>query len=176
MKDEFAKELCEVLGLGSDAKVEQIVAAVKEMCVVAARGEASMSAGEGDPARYVAVAEYEHALTEINALKAERARSAAAVIVEEAIRAGKLAPAQREWAVAYCAADGKGFEAFAAKQAPVLGRELSSLVRGPVVEKSANSLSAAENAICALLGLKQTDFLIRKSGRADFLSLERGES
>jgi phage I-like protein len=175
MENELVAEICEVLGLASDAKGEQIVAAVREKCSAAARGEASMSEDDIDPARYVAVAEFERALTELNALKAERARAAASQIVEEAIRAGKLAPAQREWATAYCAADGKGFEAFEAKQAPVLGRE-PALGRSPVAEKRGSDLNAAEVAICAQLGLKRSDFLIRKSGRADFLSLERGDA
>ncbi|MDO8433518.1 MAG: phage protease [Candidatus Binatus sp.] len=174
MQNEFVKELCEALGLGCEAQADQIIAAVKEKCAAAARIEAAMSAGVPDPARYVAVAEFERALTELNVLKAERAREQASQVVEEAIRAGKLSPAQREWAIAYCAADGKGFEAFAAKQPQILGRE-PALGRVAGAEKRASNLGAAEIAICAQLGLKHSDYLMRKSGRADFLSLERGD-
>ena len=73
-----------------------------------------------DPARYVAVAEFQQALTELNALKMQRAREKAEHAVDEAIRSGKLVPAHREWAIAYCAADPRGFDTFAARQPVVL--------------------------------------------------------
>jgi len=169
---ELEQQLCKVLGLEGEAQPDEIIAAVRAKCAAAASGAAAMSAGLHDPARYVAVAEFERALTELNALKAERAHERAAHAVEAAIRAGKLVPAQRDWAIAYRAADGKGFEAFAAKQPSILGQEM--LLSGePASEKRGANLSAAEIAICAQLGLKHSDFLIRKSGRADFLSLER---
>ncbi len=174
MQNELMKELCEELGLGVDAAAEQIVAAVREKCIAAARVDAAMTARTPDPARYVAVADFERALTELSTLKLERAREQAAQVVEEAIRAGKLAPAQREWAIEYCTANGRGFEAFAAKQPQILGRE-PVLGRVAGVEHRSSNLSAAELAICAQLGLKHADYVMRKGGRADFLSLERGE-
>ena len=45
--------------------------------------------------------------------------------VEQAMRAGKLVPAQREWAIAYCAADPRGFAAFTARQPALLAGELN---------------------------------------------------
>ena len=42
-----------------------------------------------------------------------------------AIRSGKLVPAHREWAIAYCAADPNGFDTFAARQPVVLPGELN---------------------------------------------------
>ena len=72
----------------------------------------------------MAIAEFERTLTELNALKADRARERAAHTVDEAIRAGKIVPAQREWAIAYCAADARGFQAFAAKQPSIVGENL----------------------------------------------------
>jgi len=37
-------------------------------------------------------------------------------------------------------------------------------------------LGPAELAICAQLGLKHSEFIRRKRGRADFLSLERADA
>ncbi len=79
--------------------------------------------GSLDPARYVAVAEFQQALTELNALKLQRAREKAEHAVDAAIRSGKLVPSHREWAIAYCAADPKGFDTFAARQPVVLPGE-----------------------------------------------------
>jgi phage I-like protein len=120
----------------------------------------------------VAIAEFERALTELTALKAERSRERAANTVEDAIRAGKIVPAQRDWAIAYCAADARGFAAFAAKQPSILGND-SGLGGEPPIDRRRELLNQAELVICAQLGLKHSEFLKRKRGRADFLSLER---
>jgi phage I-like protein len=120
----------------------------------------------------VAIAEFERALTELNALKAERSRERAAHTVEDAIRAGKIVPAQRDWAIAYCAADPRGFTAFASKQPSILGND-SGLGGEPPLERRREILNQAELVICSQLGLQHSEFLKRKRGRADFLSLER---
>ncbi len=116
--DEFLKKLRELLGLSADASTDDILERVGAMTADAgsdanggsdagdANGDADAHrAGTFDPARYVAVAEFQQALTELNALKTERARENAEHAVDEAIRSGKLVPAHREWAIAYCAAD-----------------------------------------------------------------------
>jgi phage I-like protein len=171
-----SQELRELLSLESDATVADVVAKVRELRAAAdAASSQSTSTHAHDPAHYVAIAEFERALSELNALKADRARERAAHTVEEAIRAGKIVPAQREWAIAYCAADTRGFQAFAAKQPSILGENLG-LSREPPADRRAGSLNAAELAICAQLGLKHSEFVRRKRGRADFLSLERADA
>ncbi|MGH7924092.1 MAG: phage protease [Candidatus Binatus sp.] len=170
------QELCELLNLEGGATVADIVAKVRELRAAGdAAAEIGAHAHSHDPAHFVAIAEFERALTELNALKAERARERAAQTVEEAIRAGKIVPAQREWAIAYCAADGRGFQAFAAKQPSIVGENLG-LAGEPPADRRAGGLNAAELAICAQLGLKHSEFIRRKRGRADFLSLERAEA
>ncbi len=171
-----SQELRELLSLESDATVADVVAKVRELRAAGdAASSQSTSTHAHDPAHYVAIAEFERALTELNALKADRARERAAHTVEEAIRAGKIVPAQREWAIAYCAADTRGFQAFAAKQPSILGENLG-LSGEPPADRRAGSLNAAELAICAQLGLKHSEFVRRKRGRADFLSLERADA
>ena len=165
------QELCELLNLNGDATASEVVAKVRELRAATS----SVSAHAHDPARYVAIAEFERALTELNALKAERARERAAHTVEDAIRAGKLTPAQREWAIAYCAADVRGFQAFVAKQPSIIAENLG-LGGEPPADSRAGALNPAELAICAQLGLKQSEFIRRKRGRADFLSLERADA
>ncbi len=175
--EETLKELREVLGLAADAAPAAVVAGVREL---AAASRTAMAAGARgpNPAKYVAMAEYEKALTELNRLRAERARERAEREVDEAVRAGKLVPAQREWAVEYCAADPRGFGAFVAKQPAVAGSLASStaerwardagFAQGP-------RLLAAELAICAQLGVDAEEFSKRKAGRADFLRLNRAD-
>jgi phage I-like protein len=169
-------ELRELLNLEGDASAAEVVAKVRELRAAGdAASSQSTSTQAHDPAHYVAIAEFERALTELNALKAERARERAAHTVEEAIRAGKVVPAQREWAIAYCAADARGFQAFAAKQPSIVGENLG-LGGEPPADRRGGGLNAAELAICAQLGLKHSEFVRRKRGRADFLSLERADA
>jgi phage I-like protein len=170
------QELRDLLNLDGDASVADVVAKVRELRAAGdAASSQSTSTHAHDPAHYVAIAEFERALTELNALKAERARERAAHTVEDAIRAGKIVPAQREWAIAYCAADARGFQAFAAKQPSIIGENLG-LSGTPPADRRAGMLNAAELAICAQLGLKHSEFVNRKRGRADFLSLERADA
>ena len=167
------KELRELLDLGESASAADMIAKVRELR--AASHAPEIAAHAHDPAHYVAIAEFERALTELNALKLERTRERAAHTVEDAIRAGKIVPAQREWAIAYCAADPRAFAAFAGKQPSILGGD-SGLGGEPPVERRLGILNAAELVICAQLGLKHSEFLKRKRGRADFLSIERADA
>jgi phage I-like protein len=165
------QELCELLNLDGDPTASEVLARVRELRAAAS----AVAAHAHDPARYVAIAEFERALTELNALKAQRARERATHTVEDAIRAGKLTPAQREWAIAYCAADARGFQAFVAKQPSIIGENVG-LSGEPPADSRAGALNPAELAICAQLGLKHSEFIRRKRGRADFLSLERADA
>ena len=171
------QELRELLNLDGDASAADVVAKVRDLRAAGdAASPQSTSTHAHDPAHYVAIAELERTLTELNALKADRARERAAHTVEDAIRAGKIVPAQREWAIAYCAADARGFQAFAAKQPSIVGENLGLGGEPPADRRAGGGLNAAELAICAQLGLKHSEFVRRKRGRADFLSLERADA
>jgi phage I-like protein len=175
--DEFLKQLREILGLADDASADDILKRLRAMTDTDAA--AAHRAESFDAARYVAVADFQQALTELNALKTQRARENAEHAVDEAIRAGKLAPAHREWAISYCAADPRGFDTFAARQPVVLAGEMN-LGGDPRTALSrshtGSMLSATEVAICGLLGVTPTDFVKRKSGGADFLRLNKDQA
>ncbi len=176
--DEFLKKLREMLGLPADASTDDILERLGN-----AAGDydaaAAHRSGNFDPARYVAVAEFQQALSELNTLKMERAREKAEHAVDAAIRSGKLVPAHREWAISYCAADPKGFAGFAARQPVVLPGELN-LGGDPRAALSRSQvgamLSGTEIAICSLLGVTPNDFVKRKSGGADFLRLNKDQA
>lgn len=201
--DTLLHQLCEMLGLGDDTSPEEVLAAVRALNESAhgdedeggerdgAQGDdrdddrdagAMQAAGAGggaDPARYVAVAQFQRVLGELNQLRVERARERAERAVDDAIKAGKLIPAQRQWAISYCQADFKGFGAFAARQPAAFGGAFESAATTftpplPALAATA-ALTATETAICAQLGLSPEDYLGRKrSGRSDFLRLNRG--
>jgi len=202
--DTLLQQLCEILGLDDDASPEEVLAAVRALsdgarddddedddedgegddtsdgdCADDGDGDAAdaMRAG-ADPARYVAVAQFQRVLGELNQMRAERASERAERAVDDAIKAGKLIPAQRQWALSYCQADFKGFAAFAARQPAAFGAGFDSAAATftpAPARAAAATLTATETAICAQLGLSPADYLGRKrSGRGDFLRLNRG--
>lgn len=175
------EQLREILGLGDDASVDDVLAGVRALIDdgAGAADDADSTGSElsaADPARYVAVSHFQKVLGELNTLRAERATERAERAVDEAIKAGKLIPAQRQWAISYCRADFNGFAAFVAKQPAAFGPGLDGspvyTPRPPAAAQSA--LTATETTICKQLGLSTDDFLGRKrSGEGDFLRLNR---
>ena len=193
--DTLLQQLCEMLGLDDDTSPEDALAAVRALRDASGDDDDeddgrddddcadddaldAMQAGV-DPARYVAVAQFQRVLGELNQMRAERASERAERAVDDAIKAGKLIPAQRQWAVSYCQADFKGFVAFAARQPTAFGAGFESAAAAfaipPPALAATAALTATETAICAQLGLSPDDYLGRKrSGRGDFLRLHRG--
>ncbi|MGH7913402.1 MAG: phage protease [Candidatus Binataceae bacterium] len=198
--DRLLQQLCEMLGLDDDTSPEEVLAAVRALsesasgdedeaggrdgaqddnCADDGSASDAIQAGAGaDPARYVEVAQFQRVLGELNQIRAERASERAERAVDDAIKAGKLIPAQRQWAISYCQADFKGFAAFASRQPAAFGAAFESAAAtftpSPALAATA-TLTPAESAICAQLGLSREDYLGRKrSGRGDFLRLNRG--
>jgi phage I-like protein len=166
--------LCAVLGLAVETKGEEIVEAVRRLVGCAGEGR---SPGE-DRARYVSMSHYERTATELNTLRAERARERAEHAVTEALRAGKIVPAQREWATEYCSADHDGFQRFVERQ-PAIALSDLNLARRPARAglmghdeagargREGAELSAGEIAICAHLGIRPGDYARRKTAPSD---------
>ena len=193
MMARFQEQLRETLGLEATAPPEEIIAAVlglskgvrQESARVESEPVTETIASRVDPARYVSVAHFQQAVSELNELRAARARERAESAVGDAMRTGKLVPAQREWAIAYCQADFDGFQKFIARQPAVAlgemgipGRMSRDGIRatageqGITVAESA-ALTASEVAVCAALGIQREDFARRKNSREDFLRLNQ---
>lgn len=84
-----------LLGLGKDAKTEDVAAAIMSLKV----------SGGND---------------EILALREELKESNAEAMAEEALKAGKITAAQKEWAKSYALSDKEGFKAFVEKAPAVV--------------------------------------------------------
>jgi phage I-like protein len=130
--------------------------------VIARRG-----AGIADPARYVPMAEFERTLAELHELRAKFARERAERQVENAMKAGKITPAQREWAIAYCQSDATSFQKFIVRQAAVIAGS-SELTIGTESGRSAlphtrSALTRTEATVCARLCIKSAEYLERRA-------------
>lgn len=73
--------------------------------------------------------------------------------VDKAIAAGKVTPAQRDWAVGYASRDAAGFKEFVNKAPAILADGQRAPKQGAEGE-----LDAEDKALCAKLGIKEEDF------------------
>lgn len=193
--DSLISELRALLGLEEAATPENIVDAVRTLVEESSEPDDSAdddsdqdnaemhSRAIADPARYVPLAHFQRTVGEFNALRAAHARERAERAVSDAIRAGKLVPAQREWAITYCQADFNGFAKFVARQPAVtLGMlDFEGEPRGAVsrsagadsaiLDRASSMLTATELNVCSALGIKPQDFMRRRTARGDMRSL-----
>jgi phage I-like protein len=98
----------------------------------------------------------------LEALKARLAGETADRLVEEALKAGKVSPAQRGWALEYCRRDPEGFKTYA-ERAPKLvptGEELK-LLREDHQDES--GLLPEELAVCRSLNVSPEAYLKAKA-------------
>ena len=129
------KAVCELLGLKAGAPAEDVTAKIMEL--------------KGGTIDGVNV------LEELKALKQQNAQRDADEAVTLALKAGKITPAQKDWARSYALADPKGFGAFVEKAPQVVpmgdvgGSESLALKRDEVDE--------ATLLVCKQLGISAED-------------------
>ena len=142
------KAVAKAAGLEDTAKPPEIEAAVT----------ASASTSSGDPGRFVPREEYDRTAEALNILQAERVEEKATAAVDAAVEAGKISPAQRNWALGYARKDLDGFKGYASS-APVIiapGR-ISGLNGHPRRDPEAD-LDSKELGVCKTMGLDPAQF------------------
>jgi len=139
---EFFREVTGALGLAEDATAAQVKGSV-----------AALRAG---------VEQAEGLATAFEALKAKVAEERATRAVEEALKVGKISPAQKTWALEYCLRDPESFQVFADKAPKVVpvGEILALVQDGPDVT---GGLSPEEMAICRAVNITPAEYLQAKS-------------
>ena len=133
-------KVAEKLGLAKDAGADDVVAA------------AHKAPSGGD---FVPRAEFDRVSQGLAALQTETAEAAAATAVDDAVKAGKIAPAQRDWSLAYAKDDPDGFSKFV-EGAPVI----VSPGRNPAPATAPDApLTEDERAVCRAMGLDEKTFI-----------------
>jgi len=140
--------IAEALGAPADADAAQLVAHAASL---------RRRADSPDPAVWVPMSQHKAVADELARLQAEVARQKAEAAVSEAMRAGKLAPALKDWAMGYASRDPEGFAAWAAA-APVIVSAQSDAHAA----KTPEALTEEERYVCAQLGLTEADFIAHK--------------
>lgn len=109
-----------------------------------------------DPAQFVPMAQFVELRDSLAALQAERAQERAERAVAAASEAGKIAPAQREWALAYAQRDPTGFEDYVAA-APVIAA--AAVLTGRQPPGGGGALTPFEESVRQSLGLSTDEWL-----------------
>ena len=97
---------------------------------------------------------------ELKALKAQNAQRDADEAVTLALKAGKIAPTQKEWALSYALSDPKGFASFVEKAPQVV--PMGEIVTGETKALKSDQIDEATMLACKQLGVSVDD--VKKFG------------
>jgi phage I-like protein len=130
--------IAKAAGLAEDAEPEAVATAV---------------AGRLKPGASVPAEQYNALAKRLDTLEGERSTEKAEEAVEAAVRAGKVVPSQRDWALGYAKADPEGFAAFCKAQPAIV--KPGSEITGRPPRETGGPLDQAQVALCRQLGLDQ---------------------
>ena len=160
--DECVAEGCRAM-LARCAAAAGLPAGTDEAALAAAAripAQAAQPPSAPDPARWVPKEQYDAAAVQLASLQ----QAGVAAEVDALTAGGKLAPAQRDWALAYARQDMAGFRRWAAT-APVLVRTGAQLPGGPPPE-SAAKLTDVETAVCRAIGVSEEAYCAARAAIA----------
>ena len=112
---------------------------------------------------YTEIHPHDITLAELKALKQQNAQRDADEAVTLALKAGKITPAQKDWARSYALADPKGFGAFVEKAPQVVPMGEIDLGGGVALKSAAPD--EATTLVCKQLGVSQED--LEKYGKEE---------
>jgi len=132
----FWRELTVTLNLSEEASVSQLKGAIE-----------ALKAGAG------MTTELQEEVQRLKALLADQQAKGA---VEEALKQGKISPAQKSWALEYCRRDPEGFRTYVAQVVPVVPVDTQlSLIPDQAGE---GELTPAEMAVCKQLNISVSQY------------------
>lgn len=134
------------LGLATTATGEEVLAAAS-----------TLKASGVDATKFVPIETHNAATAQLKVINEERAAAA----VDRAIEGGKIAPANRDWAIGYFAKDETGFAAFVQGQPAVLTPGGGKTTAKPDAEGKIE-LTAEDRQACAALGITDEAFLAQR--------------
>lgn len=141
------------LGLDADADGESVLAAVGT-AVAGAKDK------EPDPGKYVPFDAFKDVQTQLAEIREEKVLAT----VDSAISEGKLAPAQKDWAVRLGKKDIGELQSFLGT-APVFPGAKPTVKGDP--KGDVTKLTAEESAVCSVMGWDEAEFLEQKKKEAE---------
>jgi len=163
---ESMDELKGLLGLTPEAGESEVALRVLDLFrelaeALSLAGEASPSQLKGAVAALKAGAHrFSEVQEELKALKERQAQESAAQVVAEALQAGKVTPAQKDWALEYYRQDPEGFQTFVARAPQVVPTgEIFELLKA----EQGGGLSPEELLLCQALRVSADAYLKAKA-------------
>jgi len=153
-------KVAQALGLGQDAGAETVAAKAGELATAA-----NSASQAPDPARYVPRDQHDQLAQRLSALETAQTTAAATQRADAAIEAGKVTPANRDWAITYASRDPRGFDQFVANQPAVLASG-DVVPGGQPAGDAATTLTHTEKQVCAQMNLSEDEYLTCKRARA----------
>jgi phage I-like protein len=151
--------LAKSVGLADDAKPGDVDKAI-------ATAAATAKAASGDTARLIGDlnAQVVALQAQVTSMQGNQAKSAAEQLAEDAIKAGKIVPSLRDWAIGYASSDQQGFKQYLDKMPVVVKPGTDTPAGDPPTGK--DGLSASELAICSQLGITPEQFKANRKEKA----------
>ena len=149
-KTEALAKVSSKLGLAADASAEAVLTALEQKATAAAKN------GNPDPEKFVPREMFDSLSNQVKELAKAGADREANEAVDAAVKAGKIAPAQKAWALEYASSNLKGFNAFV-EGAPVIvaGGQADGKDKP---EAAAAKLDGDQKTICDQLGITGKQF------------------
>ena len=144
---------CKALDLDENADEAAITAAIAKL----SESQSDDDDDEGkDSTKFVSVEEHNKIVAQLATFQGERSEEKATAAVDDAIREGKLTPAQREWAVGFASENAASFATFIESQ-PVIVRP-GTQTPNNAPPRNGGELDGDEKAVCKILGIAAEDF------------------
>ena len=143
-----AGKVSTALGLKADAKIDEVVALASELT----------KSGDPDPREFVPIATVTALQTELAEIKKQLDGDRAEAAVDNAMKAGKLIPAQREWALSLFAKDEAAFTSFVDKAVPLTRAQIDE-ADPPTPAAKVTALSTEQASIARMLGQSPETYL-----------------
>jgi phage I-like protein len=143
-------ETAQVLGETGPLAPAKLAACAKAL--MAKQGQTA----DPDPSQFVPMSEFRAVSSRLKALEDGQAQDKAAEAVQAAMKAGKVTPKNKEWAIGYASKDLAGFEVFV-EGAPVIVRP-GQEGPGGQPPAAAGQLGDVDLAVCSRMGLDPEEF------------------
>ena len=165
MDDDLLEQLRDVLNLPTLSTPQDLIAELQKLMDRLKNAEATAAQSrQPDPAQWVPIAQHRAVADELAKLQSAIAAEKAEAAVREAMSAGKLAPAMKDWALAYAGKDPEGFAAWCAAAPVIVAGDAAAHRVAP--NAGTDTLTEEDRIACQLLGMSEADFAAHKKERA----------
>ena len=154
------KALATAAGLDADAGHDKVLAKVKDLAADPGGG----GGDDVDPEKFVPMDQFKAVATQLKTLQDDRTEEKATAAVDAAIQAGKIAPAQRDWALAYAKKDMENFGKYVEATPVILPPGEAGRTAPPTGEVT---LTAEEKAVCKQSGISEEKYLATKKSELE---------